>query len=77
MTAAADYNPTVTLQQQINCQQSLTDMLSQQQKQTLTKSDITADGQLLPADVIVSYVETGSGDVGLSPRNVTSPIIDL
>jgi len=78
MTAAADYNnpTTVTLQQQINCQQSLTDMLSQQQ-QMLTKSDITADGQLLPADMIVSYVETGSGDVGLSPRNVTSPIIDL
>ncbi len=82
MTAAADYNnpTTVTLQQQINCQQSLTDMLSQQQRQQqmLTKSDIIADGQMLPpADMIVSYVETGSGDVGLSPRNVTSPIIDL
>ena len=78
--AAADYNATtVTLQEQINCQQSLTDMLTQQQHM-LTKSDITtADGQLqLPADTIISYVESGSsGDVGLSPRNVTSPIIDL
>ncbi len=79
--AAADYNTTtVTLQEQINCQQSLTEMLSQQQQ--LTKSDITttADGQLhLPADTIISYVESGStsGDVGLSPRNMTSPIIDL
>ena len=38
--AAADLTATtVTLQEQINCQQSLTDMLSQQQ--LLTKSDIT------------------------------------
>ena len=77
--AAADLTATtVTLQEQINCHQSLTEMLSQQQ--LLTKSDITtADGQLqLPADTIISYVESGSsGDVGLSPRNVTSPIIDL